>query len=264
MQMERYYPIFLDLVDKPVLVIGGGYVAREKVAGLRKAGARITVVSPKLHRELRELRDAGELAHIPRAWEPADLDADWAVVMVATDDGAINKEATAAARARRIWVNAADDPANCDFILPAVVRKGKITLAASTAGSSPALARRLREELDAYLTEDMPALADLLAEVRVDLRRLKVRVDAETWQRAIDGQLRVLLAQRKYGQAKARLLARLGVGEPVWVAGPHPPTTDLTPSPFPKGKGRNGRGGAHVDQGCTVRPSSVIGGADRG
>jgi siroheme synthase-like protein len=137
--------------------------------------------------------------------------------MIATDDGAVNRQAAAESRARRIWVNAADDPANCDFILPAVVRKGKITLAASTAGSSPALARRLREELEAYLTDDMPALADLLAEVRADLRRRKVRIESDRWQQAIDGQLRVLLAQRRYGQAKAHLLARLGVGDVLTV-----------------------------------------------
>ena len=211
MEMQRYYPIFLNLVEKPVIVIGGGNVACEKIAGLRRAGARVTVVSPELAPELQDLKDTGELTHVPRAWQPSDLDADWAVVMVATDDGAVNREVAAASRARRIWVNAADDPENCDFILPAVVRKGKITVAASTAGTSPALARRLREELDAYLTEDMPALADLLAEVRTELRARKVRVDNETWQRAIDGQLRVLLAQRKYGQAKARLLESLGV-----------------------------------------------------
>jgi siroheme synthase-like protein len=210
-RMQRYYPIFLDLVDKPVIVIGGGVVACEKVAGLRKAGARITIVSPDLAEELAELRDAGELTHIPRPWQPSDLDADWTIVMVATDDGAVNKQATAESRDRRIWVNAADDPANCDFILPSVVRKGKITLAASTAGASPALARRLREELDDYLTDDMPALADLLAEVRAEVRRRKVRIENETWQRAIDGPLRALLAQRRYGQAKARLLESLGV-----------------------------------------------------
>lgn len=216
-RMQRYYPIFLDLVEKPVLVIGGGAVACEKVAGLRKAGACITVVSPDLAPELVALRDAGELTHIARPWQPSDLDRDWAVVMIATDDGAVNRQAAAASRARRIWVNAADDPANCDFILPAVVRKGKITLAASTAGSSPALARRLREELEAYLTDDMPALADLLAEVRADLRRRKVRIESDRWQAAIDGQLRVLLAQRRYGQAKAHLLARLGVGDVLTV-----------------------------------------------
>jgi len=210
--MQRYYPIFLDLEGKPVIVIGGGNVACEKVAGLRKAGARITVVSPELAPELVELRDADELQHVARPWRESDLDGDWVIVMVATDDGAVNREVTAASRARRTWVNAADDPINCDFILGSVVRRGKITLAASTSGSSPALARRLREELDAYLTDDMPALADLLGEVRQDLRRRKLHVANDTWQKAIDGQLRVLLAQRKFGQAKARLLDRLGAG----------------------------------------------------
>lgn len=214
MQMERYYPIFLNLIDQPVLVIGGGAVGVEKVTGLRNAGARITVVSPRLAPELAAWRDAGEVTHIARDWQPTDLDLqDWVVVMVATDDGAVNREANAAARARRILVNAADDPQYCDFILPSVARKGKVTVAFSTAGSSPALARRLREEMDAYLTEELPALAELLAEVRTELRACRVRVDNETWQRAIDGPLRALLAQRRYGQAKARLLASLGAAD---------------------------------------------------
>ena len=99
------------------------------------------------------------------------------------------------------------------------MRKGKITLAASTSGASPALARRLREELDAYLTDDMPALADLLAEIREEIRKRGLKVDSDTWQQAIDGQLRVLLAQRKYGQARARLIERLGI-ELTPVGGP--------------------------------------------
>src|SRR4030095_14912442 len=111
----------------------------------------------------------------------------WDFVMVATDDGKVNAEVSAAGKKRRILVNAADDPANCDFILPAVVRKGKITLAASTSGTSPALARRLREELDAYLTGDMPALADLLADVRQEIRKRGIKVENDTWQYAIDG-----------------------------------------------------------------------------
>ena len=86
-----------------------------------------------------------------------------------------------------------------------------IVVAASTGGASPALARRLREELDAYLTDDFEPLTELLAEVRRELRERRITLDAETWQQAIDGQLRVLLAQRRHGQAKAYLLRGLGL-----------------------------------------------------
>ncbi|HEX5478851.1 MAG TPA: bifunctional precorrin-2 dehydrogenase/sirohydrochlorin ferrochelatase [Dehalococcoidia bacterium] len=205
------YPIFIETKGRRVIVIGGGHVGAEKVRGLLAGEADITVVSPELIPELQEHTDAGRIAHIARAYRESDLDDGYEFVMVATDDGAINAEVSAAGKRRGIWVNAADDPKNCDFILPSVVRKGKITLAASTAGASPALARRLREELDAYLTEDMPALADLLAEVRQEVRQRGIKIENDTWQEAIDEQLRVLLAQRKYVAARARLVERLGI-----------------------------------------------------
>ncbi len=205
------YPIFIEAKNRKVLVIGGGNVGAEKVRGLLAAEADITLVSPTLVDELRGHAESGRIKHLPRPYREDDLDGGWEWVMVATDDGAINADVAHAAKARGLWVNAADDPKYCDFILPAVVRKGKITLAASTSGTSPALARRLREELDAYLTEDMPALADLLAEVRTEIRRLGIKVENDTWQTAIDGKLRVMLAQRRYGQARAHLISRLGI-----------------------------------------------------
>ncbi len=205
------YPIFVETKGRRVIVIGGGHVGAEKVRGLLNGEADITVVSPDLIPELQGYLDEGRITHVARAYEESDLDDGYEFIMVATDDGAINAEVAAAGKRRGLWVNAADDPKNCDFILPAVVRKGKITLAASTSGTSPALARRLREELDAYLTEDMPALADLLAEVRQEMRKHGIKVENDTWQYAIDGQLRVLLAQRRYGQARARLIERLGI-----------------------------------------------------
>lgn len=205
------YPIFVEMKGRPVIVVGGGNVGAEKVRGLLAAEADITLVSPALIDELREHVDAGRIRHIARAYVESDLDGGYEFIMVATDDGAINADVAAAGKKRGLWVNAADDPKNCDFILPAVVRKGKITIGASTSGTSPALARRLREELDAYLTEDMPALADLLAEVRQEMRARGIKIENDTWQYAIDGQLRVMLAQRRYGQARARLIARLGI-----------------------------------------------------
>jgi siroheme synthase-like protein len=213
-----YYPIFVDLTEKRVLVVGGGHVAEEKVAGLLRAGAagRVTLIAPKLRPSLQALLAQGKIDLVQREYRDGDM-ADFDFVMVATDDGQVNAEIAAEGRRRKIWVNAADDPRNCDFILPAVVRQGQVVLAASTGGASPALARRLREELTDYLSVDFAGLADLLAEVRTELRLKAVSPDAETWQRAIDGQLRALLAQRRWGQAKARLVRALGVADIIQV-----------------------------------------------
>jgi len=209
------YPIFVETKGRRVIVIGGGHVGAEKVRGLLNGEADITLVSPQLNAELQEQADAGRIRHIAREYRESDLDDGYEFIMIATDDGAINAEVAAAAKRRRIWVNAADDVKHCDFILPAVVRSGKITLAASTSGSSPALARRLREELEAYLTDDMPALADLLAEMRQEVKRLGLKIEADRWQEAIDPRLRVMLAQRKYDEARALMCERLGIEPPV-------------------------------------------------
>ena len=209
-----YYPVFIELRGRASLVIGGGREAQRKVEGLLAAEGNVTVISPALTDDLKRLLAEGRIAWTEREYREGDVEG-YEVVMVATDDGAVNAEVSAEGKRRRVWVNAADDPANCDFILPAVIRKGSITVAASTGGGSPALARRLREELEAYLTEEMPALAELLKEVRAELRSRGVLPDAEVWQRAIDEDLRVLLAQRKYRQAKTRLLEALGAGELV-------------------------------------------------
>lgn len=204
-----YYPIFVELEGRPCLVIGGGHEAQRKVAGLLAAGGKVTVIAPKLTKDLQAKLAAGEIDLEQREYREGDL-AGYEVCMVATDDGAVNAEVAAEGRRAGIWVNAADDTKNCDFILPAVIRSGEITLAASTGGASPALARRLREELEAYLTEEMPALLELLREVRLELRSRGLAPDPDVWQVAIDEQLRVLLAQRKYRQAKTRLLEGLG------------------------------------------------------
>ena len=209
-----WYPIFLDLRGRAVLVVGGGALAAEKVRGLRAAEAAITVVAPTLEPELAALRDAGAIAHIPREYREGDM-AGFSVVMAAQDgragDGG-NGQLLAEARERGILLNAADDPANCDFILPAVLRQAPLTIAISTAGGSPAIARRVREELTDYLSAETAPLAELVAEVRADLRRRGVfrPISADAWQEAIDGRLHALLAQRRRGQAKALLLARLG------------------------------------------------------
>ena len=208
---RSYYPVFFDLVGRSVLVIGGGRLALEKVRGLLAAEALVTVVAPELCDELRRLRDEARIAHLPRDYQRSDLQGR-ALAMAANDDPSHNARLQADARAVGVPLNAADDPAHCDFILPAVVREPPLTLAISTGGGSPAVARRLREELSDYLAADTSSLADLVAEVRADLRRRAVfpSIPSESWQTAMDGQVRILLAQRRRGQAKALLMSRLG------------------------------------------------------
>jgi siroheme synthase-like protein len=134
-----------------------------------------------------------------------------ALVMAATDDRDVNAGIADDCRDRGVWVNAVDDPSNCDFILPSVIRRGKLTIAVSTSGASPALARRLRKDLENFLSDDLADLADLLGEVRTDLQNRGTPVDADRWQVAIDAHLRSLVAEHRHDDARVYLLARLGV-----------------------------------------------------
>lgn len=203
-----YYPIFLELSGRPCIVIGGGQVAQRKVEGLLAVEAQVTVVSPQLAPELAALRDGGRLRHIEREYRPGDL-AGYDLAFVASDDGAVNAQVAAEGRQRGVWVNAVDDPPNCDFIMPAILRRGDLTIAVSTGGGSPALARKVREELEAYFSGDYIQLLELVAEVRQELRRRGRVVAREVWNAALTPELRLLLAQGQRWEAKERLLAGL-------------------------------------------------------
>jgi len=142
------YPIMLDLTDVPVLVVGGGRVAQRKVEGLLRARADVTVVAPRIDDGVRAL----PVRIVERTYEPSDLD-HVRLVITATDEAAVNAAVSADATRRGIWVNSADDPANCTFTLPAVARDGEVTVAVATGGASPALASHLRGEIEAWLGE---------------------------------------------------------------------------------------------------------------
>jgi siroheme synthase-like protein len=142
------YPIMLDLTDVPVLVVGGGRVAQRKVEGLLRARADVTVVAPRIDDGVRAL----PVRLVERTYEPSDLD-HVRLVITATDEAVVNAAVSADATRRGIWVNSADDPANCTFTLPAVARDGEVTVAVATGGASPALASHLRGEIEAWLGE---------------------------------------------------------------------------------------------------------------
>ena len=201
----RYYPVFLDIASKPVVVIGGGQVSLRKVEGLLDAGAKITIVSPELHPKLRRLADEGQLHYEQREYRPGDLEG-YTLAFVVSDDRSVNAAVAREGRERGIWVNAVDDPPSCDFVMPSVVRRGDFIVAISTSGGSPAMARKLREEIEAFLTEDHVLLLELATEVCRELRAKGVQVDSEVWNAALDRELRDLLTRGLRAEAKERLL----------------------------------------------------------
>ncbi len=141
-----YYPALLDLRGKLVAVIGGGRVAARKVASLLEVEARVRLVSPRLAPETEEQTGDPDVELRQREFQPNDLDGA-ALVVCATDNEALNRSVAAEADKRGLFVNVVDVPPLCSFIVPAVVRRGELTLAVSTGGASPAAARRLRERL---------------------------------------------------------------------------------------------------------------------
>ncbi len=147
-------PIFLKLEGRRGLVVGAGTVALEKIVALLKTGVLLRVIAPEARAEVRELAAAGKLAWVQRSFLPADLDGQF-IVIAATDVPAVNAAVYEAALERNILCNSVDDIPNCDFFFGSVVRRGDLQIAISTAGESPALAQRLRREIDEQLPQDL-------------------------------------------------------------------------------------------------------------
>ncbi len=190
-----YIPVFFDVGGKPCLVVGGGEVAERKVRALLEAGADVTVVSPTLGEELAAIAHRGEIHHLARRWRRGEM-AGFALVYAATDDALLHREIAAEAGELGVPINVADTPELCSFIAPAVIRRGDLQIAISTGGASPALAARIRRELEPRLG---PEYARLLQVMRAARRRL-MAAGTESGERArklralADSRLRECLA----------------------------------------------------------------------
>lgn len=206
--MNAWYPVFVDLAGQPCLVVGGGSVAERKVAALLAVGARVTVVAPVVTAAIAAWADEGTIAHVARVYRPGDL-VGHRLAFVATDDRQVTDAVADEGREWNIWVNAADDAARSDFILPSIVRRGPLTVAVGTGGASPALARLVREDLETWFGEEYGALVEVAADVRGELARRGRRSSGEAWTRGIDDGVRRLVREGRRVEARDRLLARL-------------------------------------------------------
>ena len=182
---SSYYPIFLNVSGKKCMVVGGGQVALRKARALLSSGANIEVISPALCSELDRLAEDGEITVLRKHYQPGDLRGAF-IAIAATDDRRINLEVAKEARETAIPVNVVDDADSSDFILPSCICRGDVTIAISTAGRSPALARKIRTRLEKDLGDEYAALALLIAEVRAEVKDQGIKVNGDDWQKALD------------------------------------------------------------------------------
>ncbi len=160
-----FYPICLDLEAKPCIVVGGGRVAERKVIGLLSCSAQVSVISPMLSEELLKQHASGNIRWIEREYRKGDL-ARAFLVIAATDDEETQRQVYEEAAAGNILLNVADVPKRCNFILPATAKQGDLAISVSTAGKSPALARKIRMELEKRYGPEYRVLVDILGAIR--------------------------------------------------------------------------------------------------
>ena len=166
-----YYPIYLDIEERPVLIVGGGEVCARKAETMLKYGGRVTVVSPEFTAELEQWAADGKMTLRRKRYEESDLDGA-AIVIASTDDPCVNARIARDCRRRKLPVNVVDVTHLCEFIVPAIIESGSIQVAISTGGKSPALARTLKEDLKRAIGDEYAEVNDVLGTLRPGAKKV--------------------------------------------------------------------------------------------
>ena len=207
-----YYPVYLSLAERLVVVKGGGPVAERRVAGLLHCAARVRVVAPELTPELAQRARDGEIEHVARPYRTGDLEG--AVLAVAEPgEPAADASFFAEAERRGMFANVEDDLEHCSFIMPALVRRGDLVVAISTSGRAPALAVRLRERLQRELGPEYGALLELAGRLRAPLARTVPEFEERRrrWYELVDSDVLVLFREGRASEARELAERIMGV-----------------------------------------------------
>lgn len=205
--MTSSYPVNLNITGRAALVVGGGPVAARKAVGLLRTGAIVTVVAPTA---VQEISSEPDITWHQRPYRRGEVASYW-VAMTATNDPAVNAQVAADGEEARVWINSADDPDNCSFTLPSVARRGKIQLAISTGGHSPAASKWLRRRFDQELFNGLAELVDLLAEARDETRLVHGTSEVDGWADALEDGLLELVRAGRLTDARASLRSHLNL-----------------------------------------------------
>jgi siroheme synthase-like protein len=180
----NYYPVYLNLKNRRVLLVGGGKIGLQKLTNLLRGEASVHLVAPEVLPGIRRLARDGKIKWSARSYKTTDMRGA-ALAIAATDDSRLQKRIAADARARGVWVNIVDVPALCGFIAPAIVRRGKIQVAISTGGAAPALAKHLRGKMEAVLGPEHAEFAALVEKWRPAILKMPRKARARFWKRAV-------------------------------------------------------------------------------
>ncbi len=227
-------PLFLDMQDKPCLLVGGGTTAARKLSALLRAGVAVTLVSPHLCEPLARKAEAGDFRHLGRDFEPTDLPGN-RLVIAATDDREVNRHIAELAGELEIPVNVVDDPDACTFLLPSIIDRSPVTIAVSTGKASPVLARLLRTRLESLIPSGYGRLAELSGRYRdrVKARFSEQRDRRRFWDRVLQGAVAERIFAGQFEEAEAIIEQELApdaletdMGE-VYLVGAGPGDPDL-------------------------------------
>ncbi|MFY8274423.1 siroheme synthase CysG [Pseudoalteromonas sp. SSDWG2] len=228
----QYLPIFTKLDDKPVLIVGGGDVALRKASAMLKARAKLTLIAPAFCDELHALQQQGKVTLVEDFFNDAHIDGHM-LVIAATDNDIVNAQVHDAAQQRNIFVNVVDDQPKCSFIFPSIVDRNPITIAISSAGTAPVLARRLREKLETLVPQHIGPLAQLVGRFRNQVKaRFKHFADRrQFWERVFDSNVVSEVQKGNHDAAYNELQNMLtGTAQPqgeVYVVGAGPGDPEL-------------------------------------
>ena len=208
-----YYPIFLQLQGETALVVGGGSVARRKVETLLEYGASVKIVSRALCPKLERLVEKQEIRFLGEEFRETFLEGIF-LVIAATDDKELNHKISRAARARGLLINAVDQPADCNFIVPSIVNRGNLQIAISTSGKSPAMAKQIRKDLEGRYGVEYESFLALMGRIREELLPMgfSQKENGAIFQRIIDAGLLDMIARGDTEEAETMLSKLLPAG----------------------------------------------------
>jgi precorrin-2 dehydrogenase/sirohydrochlorin ferrochelatase len=204
--MPKYYPVNLVLENKTCVVVGAGKVAERKVKRLLECGAHVTVISPEITPGLKALAEKGKIVYNNNKVTLKDLHHAYLVIS-ATADRKLNSTVASFCRSRGILINVVDFPKECNFILPSIVRRGDLTITISTDGISPALARKIRQDMELRFGAEYAALLRIMKQIRpVALKKIKkINARKAFFQKVLQPGIINLLKEKKYLQAKEKI-----------------------------------------------------------